>query len=731
MLPDHGTIFWPDCQTPESCTYTCSHGLSPGIAILKMSPQGSGGVYVPPAFVGDLVFTDGTNAVTIPDCRVENFQVGMDDKGPYWELHIADRRWRWKELGAIPLVANQLDGAKKFVPWTLRSPLEMATACLEAMGERVIPGQIDMPAGLDSSIGARFQTLLVTGINFPIIPGGINPPVDWNYLPPAQALAQLCELTGRRIIYRLDNDSVVIAQVGNGLNLPDGPIERETPSLQPPEAPDSVRVVGAPTRFQGRWLLEAVGLDFPGDMYKPIDALSYAPAAQPGAPGIYTVTITTQAGGSPGGLTYNVTLSYQGATQTFGYVATAGDSASTIASALANLLTGQTVVPGGIAISTSTGTITIKANQNGVAFDTGAGITGSAPGGGITAVQTQAPVNPANRWQYCSLPEFSEVQPTPYLSYYQAMKYAQQTVFKAYRIVNADPATGKPPATVPGYGPLKRRFQLVLEPTKVDQIVPTAADKSFADPITGEPLILDQYNGTSRDQAAQVYGQVSRQVVETGHLAYLGESEHTGPKDVVPVPFTLDVENQVVIFQDFVYDIDDAGGFVAPTLALETTALVRDADTNQYVAYTTIAPLPGSQTMLMPKVRVFPDVQACVSGQYSQPADARAPNTLLSVSLLELDAIARAQYYLGAMMQEYQLKGGETRVYNGIIPVFLDGAIAQVTWEVGPEGPQTTASRNIEHNTWVPAYPARRRAELLPPIFEQWRVEQAQDLMEQ
>lgn len=45
----------------------------------------------------------------------------------------------------------------------------------------------------------------------------------------------------------------------------------------------------------------------------------------------------------------------------------------------------------------------------------------------------------------------------------------------------------------------------------------------------------------------------------------------------------------------------------------------------------------------------------------------------------------------------------------------LDGANMQVTWEVSGDGCHTTASRNSEHNIYVPQYPARRRAELLSP----------------
>jgi hypothetical protein len=90
-------------------------------------------------------------------------------------------------------------------------------------------------------------------------------------------------------------------------------------------------------------------------------------------------------------------------------------------------------------------------------------------------------------------------------------------------------------------------------------------------------------------------------------------------------------------------------------------------------------------------------------------------NNLLKYGLLEADAILRADYYISGMLQPYLVSAAQTLEYNGIAAISLDGAISQVTWNVGPQGASTTASRNTEHDVNIPPYPARRRREYLLP----------------
>jgi hypothetical protein len=80
------------------------------------------------------------------------------------------------------------------------------------------------------------------------------------------------------------------------------------------------------------------------------------------------------------------------------------------------------------------------------------------------------------------------------------------------------------------------------------------------------------------------------------------------------------------------------------------------------------------------------------------------------------DTIARSNHYLVGAARKYETTAGDSRTYNGLVEIWLDGAIQQVTWSVGePGGAVTVASRNSEHSPWVAPYPARLRIEEAPP----------------
>jgi hypothetical protein len=72
----------------------------------------------------------------------------------------------------------------------------------------------------------------------------------------------------------------------------------------------------------------------------------------------------------------------------------------------------------------------------------------------------------------------------------------------------------------------------------------------------------------------------------------------------------------------------------------------------------------------------------------------------------------RAAWYLAGEQAALAASAGQTRGYNGIVPVFCDGAIQQVTWEIGPAGASTKASLNSEHAAYIPKFPERRRREV-------------------
>lgn len=256
-MPDF--VQFPCVRQVISASYTLAHGITPCVATVDISPQ--------PGFVaqgGRLVFSQGATRLVFDDCKVDAFHFERTSRGMVWRLMILDRRWKWA-FGEISGLYNlrQIDGQlvdlvdpadphADLLAATVKSPRELATLCLEAMGEQ--------------------------GYDVSQLPNDERPRVEWEHANPAQALAALCELLGCRVVLKLDG-RVTLAPLGQGAALPNLPeIVSRSLSVDPPERPDSITVVGARRRWQVDLRLEAVAEDVDGKL-KPIDDVSYKPAA--------------------------------------------------------------------------------------------------------------------------------------------------------------------------------------------------------------------------------------------------------------------------------------------------------------------------------------------------------------------------------------------------------------------------------------------------------------------
>lgn len=692
----HGSASWPGVIGVESCVYTCSHGISPGVAVLRMQPQAA--VF---AMYGDLAITDGFRTVVIPACRVNSVKVDQGDGGTCWNLEIVDRRWRWRSLGGISGCYNQLDPKGKLIPWTIRSPTELAGLCLEAMGE--VGYSVDMPDGLayPGPSGTRRPTINTTGV---------NTPVDWIAVPPAQQLQSIAEQFGRRIVYNLQTDTVLVTRAGFGGPLPlsGASIHKQGPSLKNPETPDSVGVVGAPTRFQARIALEAVGEEWDGQ-YVPINSLSYAPQspAGVGSKQVNNITIANPALGATWKIIFDSdTLAVNCQT------AVVATELGSIANAI-NL----SAAPGPQKVTAAVvgTTVVVTGKTAGVSFALSVEFSPPmlAPPQYISQLCVQLAVAPADggggSWDKCGPPTFSDVRATDQLTYFEAVRLAQKSVFKCYRVKGTNPFTQRAPVFIPGYGKVRRKQQIFLTDTQVDQVVPTPKVRDRAD-ATGLPFTEDFYNGYSRDKPAAIYG--STFIGHNGGVWYknLKATENTLPGSRVFVPIaSIDALKQLVTLTDYVYFFLD-NNYKEPFLAIQTAVNIRDAVTNQFECYTKIVPVPGQAAGTNPQIARKTDVQVDVTSTYGQF------NQLLAFGLENRDAISRANYYLDGMILPYLPSTSQTLQYNGIVPIACDGAIGQVTWDVGGSGASTTASLNTEHEVNVPPYPARRRREYLPAI---------------
>ena len=708
-----GTAAYPRLPPLISLTYVCSHGISPSPIVVRTQV----GATAPPAF-GNLAIADGVRALVLTDCKLDYFaavrQVGQ---GVEWELRFLDERWKW-QYTVIHGWYNQLDPHGKLIPSTVRSPTELATLCLQAMG--VARYTVDMPPGISSRDAANIPEFLVSGVNFP--PVGINPPCDWFADNAATALAQLCDLCGRRIVFDPVSRSVHVVRAGVGANLPPGSISMQQASITAPDTPDAVAVVGAPTRFQPLLPLQAVGIEWNGQI-KPINALSYAPFI-PGSKQKVRITVAAvhEAGGT--GLRFDVAVrpdeKEKGVAYFVEYTTTAGEST---ADAAAGLELAATAVLGaaGFGVTRSGSSVYLEIQTAGRKFDV---LISPGSSANLMSEITVGPSKGEVSWSYCSPPLFEGVRATRQLNLAQAQRLAQASVFKMYRVTGTDVTTGRAPINVPGYGNVYKRQNIILLDTKVEQIVPDAGDADYID-VNDEVLITNLYDGYSRDQAAVVFGSVSVDIFNS--VIYIGDgaagrndaatllSVNTNPDDRVPVSFTVDPTYQTITFSDYVYRTGEAGTNDEPQLVLQTAVHIRDAVTQQLVPYTDLRRIrPGNTIMTVKR----PDVQLNVYGEYRFNAKRKVPNwRLTGAKILEADAILRARYYLDGTLFQFQLKPGVVQKYNGIVPVRMDGRVMQVSYSIRTgQGCDTTVSLNGEHDTWVAPYPARRRAENLAAV---------------
>lgn len=227
-----------------------------------------------PALNGDLQFIQGTNRIVIPNCRLVKAFFEDDSGGAICRITIEDERWAWQIGGVINgqynvrLPDNQLDSIER-----AKSFYDLVVLLFAAMGV------------------TNYDASILTTAQF----SGERPPVNWDVANPAQELQRLLDDNELVLAPKRSNNTWVICLQGVGANLPplDGSIPFQDPGLgvDPKEAPDAIRVYGAPIRYQVRLLLEAVGKDIldpskpeaakADGSWKPINDLSYAPTISP------------------------------------------------------------------------------------------------------------------------------------------------------------------------------------------------------------------------------------------------------------------------------------------------------------------------------------------------------------------------------------------------------------------------------------------------------------------
>lgn len=666
---------------------------------------------------------DGVGTVRLRNCKVLQIRSRLDPiDGETWQMEIQDRRWRWLATGHVSGTYNVPDdtrdttrppegagpylaGARIYVPWTVRSPHALIRQCLDAMGERNY--RIDAPNQAH-----------------PL------PAIQWDHDNPAQALSRLCDTLGCRVIYRPDTDTVWVVPIGKGQGLPEGDpgvLYRDAPGIKTPSRPDSITLVGAPVKYQVEWVLEAVGEEWDGRL-KPIDSLSYAPPQQFTQ---HNVKLTPSSLVNASVLT--VVIEYDEST----WIAQHTMSGTSVATATAGLTAeiNTLLVPFGITATDNTTHVTILGPADGRTFT----VRTSATGGSKVAWELIAKGQRlASRWANefpqagfqlgRTLEEFEgDIQLqrlTNNLTYTEAVRLANKSIFRYYRIVNVNVETGKAPAEIPEYGKLDTTagiFRVLLLNEQLEQAVPVKADELIFG-RDGLPITRDFYNGLFKQKPARCYGRYNRALTGLWKDPNQMDEVISSARDEVLVDFSIIPGRSMIVFSEPVYLDGDDKGVRPAEIRLRCACNLRRGVTNEVVRFTYTHNFPGPRLGTQPAVIHHHDVERLVKQTYNVEQDESEQGYRVEKAKLftnDAEVAVRAKYYLEKAALKYQTPLSGERQYNGIMPVYCDGAIMQVTWSVNmSSGAETTASLNFEHSIYTPQYPERLRVEYLRTAVE-------------
>lgn len=173
--------------------------------------------------------------------------------------------------------------------------------------------------------------------------------------------------------------------------------------------------------------------------------------------------------------------------------------------------------------------------------------------------------------------------------------------------------------------------------------------------------------------------------------------------------FEVDRETGIVKFDEPVYKTSDANGirvFTEPELYLTIAIMFRSLTTRQPQRAVQTERLRGRSVGGGTRIILREDVREQEVIEYDDTTNRQTSFESNRQALLR-----EAQFTLRAAAAEYVTTPTNDIQYAGLLAINPDGAIQQVTWNVGPEGATTRASRNAEFNLAVPSYKERRRIE--------------------
>lgn len=554
MAELQGIATFPGVQGFIDATIPITDGISPSVFRLRIPPQDA---TLPET--GTLRISFGDQVLEFIDCKVDFGTVQIDESGKTWEFSIFDRRWKWK-FGAISGHYNVRNPDGSIIPETSRTLRELASLCFREMGE-------------EDWYDALYDSNLLVE-------------VDWDFVNPSEALAQLCELSGYRICPRFDERFTGVFEAGLGKDLPSGGIIDQSLTLDSPAKPEAIGVMCGKTRFEVELTLRAVGQD--NDKFgtiRPIDDLQYEP--------------------------------YGGWEKcTFGFWPVYAFARSQL---------------GGEEVGK------------------------------------------------------------------KALELAERSVWRWYQVVIPDGGL-----EIPGYDKkLTSLRQLELE----DTLVSLDGDNQAA--AEG----MDEQSTTPpRRRPCYVEGTWFRNF-EQGNANYTGSS-NAPVQEIIGEPlqpqFTIDAEHRMVVFANPIYKniaTDGMSLLAGPAeLKLITCVTIRDPETGGAVRQWDFAiRLDNHKRVKRGKGGVANILWLKHEECVCEFRDGKlAPGS---------DAIDQVYYYISRESDKYKNFEAATAHYVGLIPIYLDGAIRQVTYEISERGTTTSISLNTERYPYVMPWQQRRALE--------------------
>ena len=234
-----------------SCTFT--QGISPSVTSVSVP-------YDP--YLASTIQRTGTvrwkyaNSVIreLPDCAIDSIDLNTSGGQNVWDITILDRRWMWRGGYITGNYNEPVDGENSDMFFKRKkNPRELATLCLEAMGEE--------------------------GFDVSVLPTADYPYVDWMVANPSEALADICDQYSCVVNMRRDN-TVNIVKIGQGMSLPPTtPINTRLYKHQvfdPAELPSKIVCVSAPVEYGVDLPLKMVMLEEDGEVVD-ADEVSYLP----------------------------------------------------------------------------------------------------------------------------------------------------------------------------------------------------------------------------------------------------------------------------------------------------------------------------------------------------------------------------------------------------------------------------------------------------------------------